>query len=113
MRLKIDILEGNDNFGDCVYVILGVLKLLSRFLCLLLFLLPTFKLRTTYYMGKIRIVARKELTPITILDDFPLRMIDIKRIRDIVDRNLTRMETTLVAVVFSIPFIDFFSTMFF
>lgn len=42
----------------------------------------------------------------------PLRIIDIKRIRDIVNRNLSVTETTIVAVVFSLPFVDLISTIF-
>lgn len=42
----------------------------------------------------------------------PLRIIDIKRIRDIVNRNLNGMEITIVAIFFSLPFVDFITTLF-
>lgn len=39
-----------------------------------------------------------------------LRMVDIKRIRDLVNRNLTMPENVAVIVVLSLPYIDFLST---
>lgn len=39
-----------------------------------------------------------------------LRFIDLKRVRDILNRKLSALETILIAVFFSVPFIDFFST---
>jgi uncharacterized membrane protein YhaH (DUF805 family) len=40
----------------------------------------------------------------------PLRMIDIKRMRDIMGRELTLFQTAAVAIGFSIPYVDFIST---
>ena len=42
----------------------------------------------------------------------PCRLIDIKRIRDIKGRTLSIFENLFVIVVFSLPYIDFFSTLF-
>ena len=39
-----------------------------------------------------------------------LRIVDLKRIRDIVNRKLTIIETSLVSIFFSLPFVDIFST---
>ena len=39
-----------------------------------------------------------------------LRIVDLKRVRDILNRKLSAMETTLIAVFFSLPFVDLFST---
>lgn len=39
-----------------------------------------------------------------------LRIVDIKRIRDLVNRNLTMPENIAVIVVLSLPYIDFLST---
>ena len=41
----------------------------------------------------------------------PFRMIDIKRIKDLVDRELTTREIILVGVVFTLPYVDFFTTL--
>ena len=41
----------------------------------------------------------------------PFRMIDIKRMKDIVDRELTAVEMFLIAVVFTLPYVDFFTTL--
>ena len=41
----------------------------------------------------------------------PFRMIDIKRIKDLVDRELTSVEMILSAVVFTLPYVDFFTTL--
>ena len=41
-----------------------------------------------------------------------LRIVDLKRIRDIVNRQLTKVETLLVIVFFSLPFVDLISTIF-
>lgn len=41
---------------------------------------------------------------------FILRLVDIKRIRDIVSRNLTTVESALTIVFFSLPYVDFLST---
>ena len=41
----------------------------------------------------------------------PFRMIDIKRIRDLVDRELTNNEMIIIAVVFTLPYVDFFTTL--
>ncbi len=54
-------------------------------------------------------------TPFLIIRWFfyiPLRMIDLKRIRDIVDRELTTIETVIICVVFSIPYVDFLTSIF-
>jgi len=42
----------------------------------------------------------------------PLRMIDLKRIRDIVDRELSLIETVLICGIFSIPYVDFLTSIF-
>lgn len=39
-----------------------------------------------------------------------LRMIDLKRVRDIIGRQLSLQESALIAIVFSIPFVDLLST---
>lgn len=39
-----------------------------------------------------------------------LRLVDIKRIRDIFNRNLSKLESAIVIVVLSLPYIDFLST---
>ncbi|MBC7427296.1 MAG: hypothetical protein H7336_01710 [Bacteriovorax sp.] len=39
-----------------------------------------------------------------------LRIIDLKRIRDIVNRQLTKVETISVFIIFSLPFVDLIST---
>lgn len=41
----------------------------------------------------------------------PFRMIDIKRVKDIVDRELTSAEIVLIAVIFTLPYVDFFTTL--
>ena len=41
----------------------------------------------------------------------PFRMIDIKRIKDLVDRELTTREIMIVGVVFTLPYVDFFTTL--
>ncbi|MBC7715008.1 MAG: hypothetical protein H7177_16800 [Rhizobacter sp.] len=41
-----------------------------------------------------------------------LRIVDLKRLRDIVNRQLTKVETILVIVFFSLPFVDLISTIF-
>jgi hypothetical protein len=41
-----------------------------------------------------------------------LRLVDLKRIRDIVNRQLSKIETILVIVIFSLPFVDLISTIF-
>lgn len=41
----------------------------------------------------------------------PFRMIDIKRMKDIVDRELTSTEICLIAVIFTLPYVDFFTTL--
>ncbi len=39
-----------------------------------------------------------------------LRIVDLKRVRDILSRKLSAIETILIAIFFSLPFVDFFST---
>lgn len=39
-----------------------------------------------------------------------LRIVDLKRIRDIVNRKLSLLETSLISIFFSLPFVDIFST---
>lgn len=39
-----------------------------------------------------------------------LRLVDIKRIRDIVNRNLSKVESALAIVILSLPYVDFLST---
>jgi uncharacterized membrane protein YhaH (DUF805 family) len=41
----------------------------------------------------------------------PFRMIDIKRVKDIVDRELTSAEIWLIAIIFTLPYVDFFTTL--
>lgn len=41
----------------------------------------------------------------------PFRMIDIKRMKDVVDRELTTVEMFLIAVFFTLPYVDFFTTL--
>ena len=41
----------------------------------------------------------------------PFRMIDIKRIKDLVDRELTTPEIIIIGVVFTLPYVDFFTTL--
>lgn len=41
----------------------------------------------------------------------PFRMIDIKRIKDIIDRELSTNEMIFIAVVFTLPYVDFFTTL--
>lgn len=41
----------------------------------------------------------------------PFRMIDIKRMKDVVDRELTSVEMFLIAVIFTLPYVDFFTTL--
>ena len=41
----------------------------------------------------------------------PFRMIDIKRIKDLVDRELSTSEIIIIAVVFTLPYVDFFTTL--
>jgi len=41
----------------------------------------------------------------------PFRMIDIKRVRDLVDRELTTGEIIAIAVIFTVPYVDFFTTL--
>lgn len=41
----------------------------------------------------------------------PFRMIDIKRIKDLVDRELTTREIMIIGVVFTLPYVDFFTTL--
>ena len=42
----------------------------------------------------------------------PLRLVDIKRIRDIVDSPLSAMKTFLYVIILSLPFVDLISTIF-
>ncbi len=42
----------------------------------------------------------------------PLRVIDLRRIRDILDRELTMPESVFIAVILSLPYVDFFTTIF-
>lgn len=66
------------------------------------------------FLASLKAAANPSLTDIIIRYLFliPLRVIDIKRVRDIVNRNLTGVETTMVAVIFSLPFVDLLSTLF-
>lgn len=41
----------------------------------------------------------------------PFRIIDIKRVRDLVDRELTTIEIMAIAIVFTLPYVDFFTTL--
>lgn len=41
----------------------------------------------------------------------PFRIIDIKRVRDLVDRELTTVEIMAIAIVFTLPYVDFFTTL--
>ncbi len=41
-----------------------------------------------------------------------LRIVDLKRVRDITGRKLKKIETILIAIFFSLPFVDLISTMF-
>lgn len=41
-----------------------------------------------------------------------LRIVDLKRVRDIVNRKLGALETALIVIVFSLPFVDLISTIF-
>lgn len=42
----------------------------------------------------------------------PLRSIDLRRIRDIVDRELSLTETIVIIITFSIPYVDFITSVF-
>jgi len=42
----------------------------------------------------------------------PLRVIDLRRIRDILDRDLTISESIFIVVILSLPYVDFFTTIF-
>ena len=41
----------------------------------------------------------------------PFRIIDIKRVRDVVDRELKNFEALFLVIFFSLPYVDFFSTL--
>lgn len=41
----------------------------------------------------------------------PFRMIDIKRVKDLLDRELTSGEIITISVVFTLPYVDFFTTL--
>lgn len=41
----------------------------------------------------------------------PFRMIDIKRVKDLLDRELTTGEIITIFVIFTLPYVDFFTTL--
>lgn len=66
------------------------------------------------WMEELKAGANPPLSSIIIkyLFFIPLRVIDIKRMRDIVNRNLTMVETVMIAFFFSLPFVDLLATCF-
>ena len=59
--------------------------------------------------------AQKETASIIVIGYLfliPLRLIDIKRVRDIVNDELSLFKTVAIAVLFSIPYVDLIATIF-
>lgn len=50
------------------------------------------------------------ITVIKFLFFIPLRIIDIKRVKDIYGRELSFTEIAVIAIILSLPYVDFFST---